>query len=144
MTEVPFRHGVTVIPAGTGGRGSEGIARGRSWREHGRAFFHGAVHFRRGAQAVPVGQFGHARFIDDLDGDGLVFAEAEERTGNGAVVADGPYHFAGLHFHVYRADAQGEIGFGSLLRTGIDGSGGAEGGEEMPAIHSFYGKGTGG
>ncbi len=116
-------------------------ARGRAWSEHGRAFLHGAIHFGRGTQPVPVHKLGNGRAVDDFDGDGLAFAAPDERAGSGAVVSGCAYYFAGLDFYVCGTDSQREIWFGWLgegSRGGARSQRGQENRGDSPDLARFF------
>ena len=75
--EVCARAGVGVIPARSGGVGREAVTQVPARGDHGRAFFHGAVVQRIGGEAMPVHDVGVVAFVDDVDGDGNVLAQAK-------------------------------------------------------------------
>jgi hypothetical protein len=73
LVEVVHGHGVTVIPAASGGTGSELEAAAAVRIDHRRTFFGGAVDARRNEHAVPMDELGSIGVVDDLDGHRLPF-----------------------------------------------------------------------
>ena len=65
---------------------------------------------------VPVDELRRIGVVDDVDGDGLAFAHAQNGAGRRAVVADGGDDVRPVEFDGDRRDAEGVVGFG--LRHG--------------------------
>ncbi len=73
-------------------------------------FFH-AVDVGGDQKAVPVDEFGRVRVVDNVHGDGLAFAHAEDGAGRSAVIADGADDAGRGELDGNRRDAQGEVRF---------------------------------
>ena len=58
-------------------------------RDERRALFGGAIHIDRDELSVPVQLLGRVGVVEDVDGDGLTFFEAQQRSGELAVVSRG-------------------------------------------------------
>ncbi len=89
FVQVVHRHGVRVVPAGSGRAGRELETAPTVGRHERGALLFGAVDFGRNEHAVPVDQFRGIGVVDDVDGDRFALAHSEDRPGRGAVVADG-------------------------------------------------------
>ena len=78
-------------------------------RNERRALLFGAVDLWRDEHAVPVDEFRGVGVVDDVDGDGLAFAHAQDGSGRSAVVADGGEDVRAGEFDGDRGDAEGVV-----------------------------------
>ena len=123
FVEVGIGHGVGVVPAGAGGARGELIAAAALWRDEGCGFLFDPVDFGGDEQAVPVDEFGDVGGVDDVDGDGLALAHAQDGAGRGAVVADGAEDAFGGELDGDGGDAEGVVGFAFGGGCGVRGLG---------------------
>ena len=108
--EIAAGEGVGVKPAKAGWGGREGVASGGAGGDHRRAFFHGAIDRRRKSKAVPVDDLGAGGLVDDVDGDGPAFGEAEKWARDLTVIGDRVEAAFGGHLKGVGGDREGVIG----------------------------------
>src|SRR5581483_11002316 len=103
-------HRVRMIPARARRSGRELIAGTAMRGNRGRAFFFRAVNFGRNQLTVPVNEFGNICIVQDVYGDWLAFANANQRPGRSSVVTDGTERAVRRELDQGRSDFQREIG----------------------------------
>jgi len=114
FVQIVHGHGVSVIPAAAGRTRGELIAPSGVRFDNRRALFFGAIDLGRDEHAMPVDEFRRVGIVEDIDGDGLAFLEAQHRSGSGAVVANGGENVRGVELDRDGGDAKGDVSTASV------------------------------
>ena len=138
--QVGHGHRVSVDEARAEWRGRQTVAQLAVGRHHAALLLFGAIHIGGNRLPVPVHEFRGICVIEQIDGHGNSFAQADERTGHRTVVADGADGMVLGNVYKHWPNPQGDVrgpgrccGVGGIRGFPRSGAGTATGQEQSRA-----------